>query len=725
MTQLFAEGFAHYGVGTTVDTTKAPYTTLLSGTYAAVPAGSETGIGLLPWDPTNTDLYFYSQYSTDPPLRRVLPVTTDPLIVSMYYAVDHLPAGNGQGYVIAFADTANSIIAQLICESTGALSFCNGAGTVLATTGGPVVVAESAVHLEMEFTWGTGANAAFKLYASELLVLNLSGLAVSGISATAQLGFIYASYTGLTGRIQYASNIIVRNTAGTVNNAITGDRRVATLFVNADDAAHQGWTGRARHRFGAGVLDNRSTTSSMVTALSSTTTDLGSGNFTIEASVRFLTLPTGSTKAVIFGKWDEGGNRRSYQLYKGGATLESGNTVFRISTDGTAGTVTELISWPWAPATNTWYHVAISRAAGETMLFVDGVQQGLPVADAHVYYAGTETTAMGGQYDNSGSIAGTALNGFMDEVRLTVGYARYAANFTPPSAAFPRGSVLDAQWAYVALLCGFDTGVFDESSYLRTLTAQNGAVAYVTDDGAYNFQTLDQTPARDDTFIEAALLPATGILTQVALPVATKTVTVGTKDGAVAAVYTWVAAVAAAFDVKIGVSANASLANLVAAINAGAGAGTLYGTGTTANYNVSAVSLPLNQMQVTALAAGTAGNSIASSTTDTNGSWGGATLSGGVNIPGYSQFSLQRPPPFTTIIDSISIVSRTLKTDSGTCTVQAAFVGSGGGVGSGAANPITTTPTYYQDIIEVNPDTAGALTPTALVNGKIRLTRTA
>lgn len=122
---------------------------------------------------------------------------------------------------------------------------------------------------------------------------------------------------------------------------------------------------------------------------------------------------------------------------------------------------------------------------------------------------------------------------------------------------------------------------------------------------------------------------ATGTFTATAQPAPGDTVTLGTKDGVTAAVYTWRAVVAAAFDVLIGASIPASLNNLVQAINAGEGNGTQYGIGTTPNFNATAGSALL-VLTATAILQGTAGNSIASTVTGSMGTWGGTTLSGGV-----------------------------------------------------------------------------------------------
>lgn len=94
-------------------------------------------------------------------------------------------------------------------------------------------------------------------------------------------------------------------------------------------------------------------------------------------------------------------------------------------------------------------------------------------------------------------------------------------------------------------------------------------------------------------------------------------------------------------NVLIGADTTAMAANLAAAINAGAGSGTTYGTGTVANASVTATSA-LGVLTVTAKTPGTAGNSVAVSETLTNASWaGGATaLAGGANATTTGQMTV-------------------------------------------------------------------------------------
>lgn len=731
MSNIFVEGFGIYGFGRMTNDDGGPIAAaMLAGRWAQLGGLSSSGatIGGLPWAPTDTDSFLSNNGAVG--YRVVMPVTADPFILSEYFAMSRLPAT--QTPLVSFNNASNQVMAYLASLSTGAIALFNGVNVMIASTSGPVFTAESAAHIEMEIGVSAGT---FQLQVNGAVVINATGLTFSNAANVAQLVFMPNAGTIDGGVTSYHGNIICRNTSGTVNNSIVGDRRVATLLVNSDDPAHQGWAGRPLQRFGVGILDNTFTAgnNTAVMAAASAQTDIGSQQFTIEGNFRFQTLPTGSNKATLFGKWDLANNNMAYELYVGGPTLETGNTVFRITTDGKSDTLTELISWTYNYEVGEWYHIAVARDGSNNLrLFINGILQGVAASDTNNYYSAGASGApcfLGaeGGSGTSAPTSNTSFDGWQDEFRLTIGACRYTANFAPPSAAFPRGSVGDPDWSDVVWLSGWDNNaVADDSGFGRALTSYNGAAALTPNDGAFNYETMNKATPSDNTFTEAALTSATGVLTYSALPTSGKTVTVATTNGSTPAVYTWASPIGGAFTVLIGATVAASMSNLAAAINAGAGAGVVYGTGTTANNDVNANVLPSNQLEVVANVPGSAGNSLATSTNDPNAAWGGSTLSGGQNIPSYSQFGWSRLPSNTTVVDSISIVQRAWKTDAGTCSVQASLVGNGGGVESGATYTITTAPTFYTDTIEHDPDnTSNPLTPTAILLSKVRINRTA
>lgn len=84
-------------------------------------------------------------------------------------------------------------------------------------------------------------------------------------------------------------------------------------------------------------------------------------------------------------------------------------------------------------STNTWQHIAYTRTASTGRLFVGGTQVG-SWADT-INYAGTVNRL--GQTSASNAVD-NKLRGYMDDLRITKGVARYTANFSPPTAAFPN-----------------------------------------------------------------------------------------------------------------------------------------------------------------------------------------------------------------------------------------------------------------------------------------------
>jgi hypothetical protein len=82
-------------------------------------------------------------------------------------------------------------------------------------------------------------------------------------------------------------------------------------------------------------------------------------------------------------------------------------------------------------------------------------------------------------------------------------------------------------------------------------------------------------------------------------------------------------------NVLIGADAAASLTNLKAAINLGAGAGTLYATAMTVNPQVKATTLTATTLKIVAKVPGTIGNLLATTETQTNASWTSTVMASG------------------------------------------------------------------------------------------------
>jgi len=137
----------------------------------------------------------------------------------------------------------------------------------------------------------------------------------------------------------------------------------------------------------------------------------GTGNFTEEVWI----YPTASNwTSGNFYISDHGGNLLQLQYYLGALNWNSGAIV---------GSTAILA--------NTWSHIAVSRSSGTLKIFIDGVSG----------FSGSVTTNLdknaGGKIGSD--VAGDAvLNGYIDDLRITKGYARYTTTFTPPTAAFPN-----------------------------------------------------------------------------------------------------------------------------------------------------------------------------------------------------------------------------------------------------------------------------------------------
>jgi hypothetical protein len=142
----------------------------------------------------------------------------------------------------------------------------------------------------------------------------------------------------------------------------------------------------------------------------------GTGVFTVECWLYINSLP-GIAAGIVDTATATSSNRFSLVLYASGKIYVDSNTNLLISTSSLA--------------TGSWYHLAVVRTGtgtNQTSLYINGVQDKTATIATNFT---NNTLRVGSTYDNY------ALNGYIQDLRITKGYARYTANFTAPTSAFP------------------------------------------------------------------------------------------------------------------------------------------------------------------------------------------------------------------------------------------------------------------------------------------------
>jgi hypothetical protein len=91
--------------------------------------------------------------------------------------------------------------------------------------------------------------------------------------------------------------------------------------------------------------------------------------------------------------------------------------------------VADKTDWASASVANgVWFHLAVTRSGTSTKCFVNGTQAGSTYTDSTSY------TGSGSVYIGANNSGGTAFNGYIADMRVTKGYARYTTTFTPPTS---------------------------------------------------------------------------------------------------------------------------------------------------------------------------------------------------------------------------------------------------------------------------------------------------
>jgi hypothetical protein len=150
--------------------------------------------------------------------------------------------------------------------------------------------------------------------------------------------------------------------------------------------------------------------------------NFGSGNFTIEAWI----YKTSSTNSAIYDGRETGGTTTGVLLY-----TNSSNQIVVYQGASLLFTSTPAVTL------NAWFHIALCRTgtgSNQTTVYINGNAVGSFTMSA---------TNIANGYNAVGAVTNSPVGagpfyGYIDDLRITKGVARYAQNFTPPQNAFPN-----------------------------------------------------------------------------------------------------------------------------------------------------------------------------------------------------------------------------------------------------------------------------------------------
>ncbi|MDP2090516.1 MAG: LamG domain-containing protein, partial [Candidatus Gracilibacteria bacterium] len=147
--------------------------------------------------------------------------------------------------------------------------------------------------------------------------------------------------------------------------------------------------------------------------------NFGTGDFTIEFFVKFNNIGAGVYTPGNQYFMDIGSNNMGIRWYSGSGWDIWTNTTVISSTEAN-------------PGTSNWIHIVYQRSGNTFRVYKNGI---LTTTSNYSGSLGSNNILRIG---NHGGDPSYGLNGYMDELRITKGVARYTANFTPPTEAYPN-----------------------------------------------------------------------------------------------------------------------------------------------------------------------------------------------------------------------------------------------------------------------------------------------
>ena len=202
----------------------------------------------------------------------------------------------------------------------------------------------------------------------------------------------------------------------------------------------------------------------------------GAGSFTIE--LWFYVAANVTSNKHLVARWVSGGSQLCWDI-----GLSNNNTIFyQVSTSGAYQAGNSIVSSANAFASGVWNHLAFVRNGDVFNLYINGISVATHSPGAITLIAGTTPVFVGIDGDGAGP-----FTGYIDDLRITKGVARYTAAFTPPSRAFPHDVAFYDEKGLVPTLTGTPTVSTGTLKYGYGSASFNGTTDYLTFDARSDF----------------------------------------------------------------------------------------------------------------------------------------------------------------------------------------------------------------------------------------------
>ena len=231
------------------------------------------------------------------------------------------------------------------------------------------------------------------------------------------------SLTGATvGEVNFPKNILHLPFDGSNGATSTSDLSNQNNSVTVNGAQ----ISTAQSKFGGSSMLFDGSNDYLSVGGSEWNSNLNSGDFTVEFWIRFNAVGT----AYIIENYN-GSNGWGVALWSGGGGTNyfdgfwysGGWKYIQYDVGGSSQYTT--------PSADTWYHVAFVRDGNDWSLYLNGTAEGTRTG-----LSGSITSSSNGSLDIGRRFNGAYfVDGYIDDLRITKGLARYTSNFTPPTTA--------------------------------------------------------------------------------------------------------------------------------------------------------------------------------------------------------------------------------------------------------------------------------------------------